>query len=202
VEPTGRPRLAPWLFAAFFASGAAALVYQVAWQRALFTIFGINIESVTLVVTAFLLGLGAGSLAGGALSRDPARRVLLWFAGIEGAIGAFGLVSLRVFAAAGSATLAAPAAVASLAVFLLVLVPTTLMGATLPLLVSHAVRASGNVGRSVGALYSVNTVGSALAALASALFLMAALGLQGSVAVAAALNGAVAVTALVLGRRA
>jgi len=53
----------------FFFSGAPALIYQLTWQRALFLIFGVNIESVTIVVTAFMLGLGIGSLAGGWLSK-------------------------------------------------------------------------------------------------------------------------------------
>ena len=49
----------------FFLSGIPALIYQLIWQRALFAIFGSNIESVTLVVSSFMLGLGVGSLAGG-----------------------------------------------------------------------------------------------------------------------------------------
>ena len=55
----------------FFFSGFPALIYQLTWQRALFRIFGVNIESVTIVVTAFMLGLGLGSLAGGWLSKRP-----------------------------------------------------------------------------------------------------------------------------------
>src|ERR1700716_475466 len=53
----------------FFFSGFPALIYQLTWQRALFRIFGVNIESVTIVVTAFMLGLGFGSLLGGVLSK-------------------------------------------------------------------------------------------------------------------------------------
>ena len=53
---------------AFFWSGFSALIYQITWQRSLFTIFGINVEAVTVVVTGFLLGLGFGSLLGGRLS--------------------------------------------------------------------------------------------------------------------------------------
>ena len=49
-------------------SGAAALLYQVVWQRALFSVYGVNIESITIVVTGFMLGLGLGSLLGGQLS--------------------------------------------------------------------------------------------------------------------------------------
>ncbi len=57
------------LYAVFFVSGFPALIYQIVWQRALFVIYGLDAVSVTIVVTAFMLGLGLGSLAGGALSR-------------------------------------------------------------------------------------------------------------------------------------
>src|SRR5450756_915806 len=57
------------LYVLFFLSGFPALLYQVVWQRALFTIYGVNIESVTVIVTVFMLGLGLGSLAGGWLSK-------------------------------------------------------------------------------------------------------------------------------------
>ena len=59
---TSRVRL---LCVLFFFSGFPALIYQLTWQRSLFRIFGVNTESVTIVVTAFMLGLGLGSLAGG-----------------------------------------------------------------------------------------------------------------------------------------
>ena len=53
------------LYFLFFFSGLPALIYQLTWQRSLFRIFGVNTESVTIIVTAFMLGLGLGSLAGG-----------------------------------------------------------------------------------------------------------------------------------------
>src|SRR5687768_2691085 len=81
-----------WMLGVFLVSGFAALIYQVVWQRALFTIFGVNIESVTLVVTVFMLGLGLGSLAGGALSMRGARSLLLWFSAIELTIAIFGVI--------------------------------------------------------------------------------------------------------------
>ena len=68
-------QLAQWrrvLCVLFFFSGFPALIYQLTWQRALFRTFGVNIESVTIVVTAFMLGLGLGSLAGGWLSKRRA----------------------------------------------------------------------------------------------------------------------------------
>jgi spermidine synthase len=190
-----QPVVPHWMLLLFFLSGFAALVYQVAWQRSLFAIFGVNIESVTLVVTVFMLGLGLGSLAGGALSRHPKRRLVLWFASIELAIGLYGAVSLDLFAWIGEATLAATSLITGFATFLLLLPPTLMMGSTLPLLVTFAVRRSGQVGPSVGLLYFVNTLGSAAAAFATVLVLMRTLGLQRSVLTAAAINGTVALIA-------
>lgn len=176
------------VFVVFFLSGFAALVYQVVWQRSLFAIYGINLESVTVVVTAFMLGLGLGSLGGGALSKDPRRPVLLLFAAVEGGIGAFGLVSLSLFHHVGKATLAMPPLVTAAVTFVLVLVPTLLMGSTLPLLTAHLVRRSGNVGKSVGLLYFVNTLGSALASIAAVVVLLPRLGQARSVLAAAIVN--------------
>src|SRR5262249_62138191 len=125
-----------------------------------------------MVVPAFMLGLGLGSLAGGALSKDPRRPVLVLFSLVEAAIGLFGVTSLALFRAVGSATLTLSPALTACVTFALVLVPTMLMGGTLPLLVAHEVRASGNVGRSGGTLYFVNTLGSALASLVAAVALL------------------------------
>ncbi|RYE92839.1 MAG: hypothetical protein EOO75_05760 [Myxococcales bacterium] len=190
------------LHAVFCLSGFAALLYQVVWQRALFALLGINLESVTVIVTAFMLGLGVGSLIGGLVSRDPRRPVLLLFALVEGGIGLFGLISMSLIHAVGDAILGAPAPVIALVTFLLVLAPTLLMGATLPLLVAHVVRASGNVGQSVGSLYFVNTLGSAGASLVSVLLLLPRLGQRGTVMAAAVLNLAAAALVYALHRRA
>src|ERR1700736_213921 len=81
----------------FFLSGFPALLYQIVWQRALFTLYGVNIESVTMIVTVFMLGLGLGSLAGGRLSTHPKIRPLLAFGFIEFSIGLFGSASLWIF---------------------------------------------------------------------------------------------------------
>src|SRR5579885_1072991 len=181
-----------WLYPLFFLSGFPALLYQIVWQRALFAIYGVNIESVTVVVSAFMLGLGLGSLAGGRISRHPRAPLLALFAAAELGIAAYGLVSLALFHRVAAFTAGAPAAAAGLLAFALVLAPTVLMGATLPLLVAQLVRISGNVGRAVGILYFVNTLGSAAACFAAALFTMRYLGESGSVRLAAGLNAAVA----------
>jgi spermidine synthase len=187
-----------WLPVAFMCSGFAALLYQVVWQRALYSIIGINIESVTVVVTAFLLGLGLGSLAGGALSRMPGRSLLRWFIAAECGIALFGGFSLTLFRWAGNFALHMSAPEMAVLVFAMVLLPTLMMGSTLPLLVTHLVAASGNVGRSVGRLYFVNTAGSAIASITSVMGLMGAYGEHGTVIVAAGFNVTAAASVAVL----
>src|SRR3954466_2878156 len=87
----------PWWYVLFFFSGFPALLYQIVWQRALFTLYGVNIESVTMVVTAFMIGLGLGSLAGGWVSKNTRVPLLLVFGLVELAIALYGMVSLRIF---------------------------------------------------------------------------------------------------------
>jgi hypothetical protein len=124
--------------------------------------------------------------------------LLLLFGGAELGIAAYGVGSLALFHRVAAFTAGAPAAETGLLSFLLVLVPTILMGATLPLLVAQLVRLSGNVGRSVGMLYFANTLGSAAACFAAALATMRYLGMSGSVAVAVGLNLLVGFTVVVL----
>ena len=181
----------------FFFSGFPALIYQLVWQRALFRIFGVNIESVTIVVTAFMLGLGLGALAGGWLSKDRRLPLLLLLAMIEALTAVFGLVSLSIFETVGELVLGTPLAMSALVTLGLVIVPTLLMGATLPLLVGFLAQRSGNVGSAVGQLYYVNTLGAGAACLAAVIALFPLLGMQGSVQAAAAINSAIALGAVV-----
>jgi hypothetical protein len=177
-----------WLSGVFFVSGFSALLYQVVWQRTLFGIIGLNIESVTLVVTAFMLGLGTGSLVGGAISRRTTAQLPLLFAAAEVGIGLFGFFSMSVFKYVGHATLAMSATATAAVTFLTLLPPTILMGATLPLLVMNQVRLQRNVGDAVGRLYFTNTLGSAAAAAAAGLLLLGSLGQETTVQLAAVLN--------------
>lgn len=192
-------RLPAWtriLCALFFFSGFPALIYQLTWQRELFRIFGVNSESVTIVVSAFMLGLGLGSLAGGWVSKRRGVSLLPLLAAIELATAAFGIVSLSVFEQVGvlivNWSLPAMAAVN----LLLVIVPTLLMGATLPILVSHLVRRSGEVGRAVGLLYYVNTMGAGAACLVCCIVLFPFFGMHSAVLTAVGVNVAVAAGAI------
>ncbi len=184
------------LYFIFFLSGVSALIYQIVWQRSLFAIYGVNMESITVVVTAFMLGLGLGSLFGGWLSKHSRVPVLGVFAVAELTLAIFGFFSLALFDWVGSYTLSASVLETGFLTFALVLLPTMMMGATLPLLVTFLVRRLPNVGRSTGILYFFNTLGSAVACLVLALYLMKTFGMQGTVTLAATLNLLVGLGAL------
>lgn len=182
----------------FFGSGFAALLYQLVWQRALFRVLGVDIEAVTIVVAAFMVGLGLGSLFGGALSRQLRERGVILLAIIEGATCLYGILSLEIFNILGARVAGAPPAAVAAYAFLLVIVPTLLMGASLPILASHVSRIYGLTGRSVGTLYYSNTVGAAFACLSAAIFIFPFMGMQATIQLAAAINATVAVFAYLL----
>ena len=185
------------VFAVFILSGMAALIYQIVWQRSLFVIFGSNSESVTIIVAAFMLGLGVGSLLGGEITRNPERPLIAYFAVIELATAIFGAVSIEVFRMAGTVLSGTSLLVTAVGSLALICIPTTLMGATLPMLVTHCVQRDPHVGKSVSWLYFANTLGAALACFMVALFLLERSGQQGATFFAALLNVTVAALAWV-----
>ncbi|HEV2957982.1 MAG TPA: MFS transporter [Xanthobacteraceae bacterium] len=174
--------------ALFFLSGFAALLYQVAWQRELFAWFGVDLDSVSTIVSVFMLGLGVGAMAGGWLADRFARRRILIFSLIELTIGAFGFFSLGIIDGVGAVVAADSLLRLVVLTFLVFIVPTCAMDATLPVLVTELVDITGNVGFSTGTLYFINTLGAAAGALAGGLVLLSFDGLDGVVAIAAVLN--------------
>ena len=186
---------ADWLLGGvFFLSGAAALLYQVCWQRLLFISFGIDIESVTIIVSTFMLGLGVGALAGGWIADRFPRRLILFFAAFELAIGLFGLVSVQLIAWLGDWFVGESRTIVALVNFILLLLPTSLMGATLPILTADAARRNGGVGVSIGRLYFVNTLGATTGVAFLGMGAFSFLGLQAAIVFAAVINLGVATT--------
>lgn len=189
-EATTR-RTAAGLVPLFFASGISALIYQICWQRLLFIAFGVDIDSVTIIVSTFMLGLGVGALVGGEIADRYPHHTLMFFSLTELAIGTFGIVSPTLIHTVGAVAVHGSLPVIAASNFLLLLCPTVMMGATLPILVAHIVRTRRSVGVSIGLLYFVNTLGAALGAAATGFIIFFYMGITTTIYVAAMLNIAV-----------
>jgi spermidine synthase len=179
----------------FFLSGFAALLYQVAWQRELFAWYGVDLDSVSTIVSVFMLGLGVGAVAGGWLADRFAQRRILIFSLVELTMGLFGFLSLDIVDAIGALLGADSLPRLVVLTFLVFIVPTCAMGATLPVLVTELIDITDNVGFSTGTLYFVNTLGAAAGALAGGLVLLSLYGLDGVVTIAAGLNFSISAAA-------
>src|SRR5262245_29400173 len=184
----------------YFASGFAALLYQVVWQRTLVIFSGTDVRAATIVVAAFMAGLGCGSLAGGVIADRLSRRAsLLVFAAAELAIGAFGAISALFFyrvlyVRLGGLGLGFGPTAGVL--FGSLLWPTFFMGASLPLIARALAASVGGAASTIGALYACNTLGAAGGALCATWVFLPVSGVEGTVRVAVAVNVACAMAAL------
>jgi spermidine synthase len=199
----------PALGALFFLSGALALLYEVVWFRRLHLALGVSIFAVGAVVSAFMLGLAAGSRWASRsswLRRSP----LAAYAGLEIGIALFALAfpaivgGLEALYPALFRLLEGHFLVLSLArfalAFLLLLPPTFLMGASLPAIAEATVAPPGELARRVAWLYALNTVGGVVGTLAAGFFLIEHLGITRSLLVGAAASALVAAAAFALSR--
>ncbi len=186
-----------WIFLFFFISGATGLIYEVVWTRLLTLVLGNTHYSVSTVLATFMGGLALGSFFGGRLI-DRGGRPLLIYALLEGAIGiycfliphfidtslplfqwtylnfqdSYSLTSFFRFGVCGA----------------ILLIPASLMGATLPILGKFVSDDPEVIGRDVGTLYAVNTLGAVAGALTSAFVFMKLYGVSTTIWIAAGLN--------------
>src|SRR2546426_947820 len=194
----------------FFLSGATGLVYELLWFRVLYQTFGPTIQSITTVVAAYMGGLGLGAwLLGRRADRDPRPAAL--YGMLEIAIAVFGLISPLVLGVAhrlylgiaGALQLTGATSVAlrfGLALVVL-LVPTTLMGGTLPVLTRTFMGSDrGQLKRSLGLLYGLNTLGAVVGTALAGFFLIELVGIRASLWGTAAVNLALGAGALALAR--
>jgi spermidine synthase len=210
VEPPAasgaRRRLADaWIPLLFLGSGAAGLIYQVVWTRDLVLVFGNTTQAIVTTVTAFLAGLGIGSLVGAWVGMRV-RRPLALYGLVELVVAGLALLMPLAFDAVAtlfrSAYLSLPAGEVVLIRFVLsfcALAPVTIcMGMTLPLLTRYLVRTERDVGNRIARLYGLNTLGAAAGAAASGFVLIGVLGLRETTHVAVALNSAAGLGALLI----
>lgn len=207
-----RPGLGTLFFVTllFLATGAAGLIYQVVWQRYLLNVFGATIYSVSTVLSAFMAGLALGSFLFG--SRAARMKSHLWVYGvIEILIGASALAVpfllqildplLQVAYDEYGSQFFLFSVIRFVIVFGVLLIPTTLMGATLPILAQFlSPTGAAGPGLRVGLLYAVNTTGAVVGAVLSGFYLIRWIGVQNTVYVAAAINFAAGVLAILLNR--
>jgi spermidine synthase len=203
VNTTHAPR--PWTLVAvglcFALSGFAALLYQTAWARQFSIVFGTSELAVAIVLAAYMAGLALGARAVEHFL-DRVRRPVLVYGILEFGVGIAAIaVPILLLAAEKLMTLAiggqpqppssegwAQALFFVFTAFVVLVVPTALMGATLPLLTRHVVHTPGQIGSRTGLLYAVNTFGAVGGALAAAYWLLPNLGLSRTVFVGAATN--------------
>jgi spermidine synthase len=189
----------------FMASGAAGLIYQVVWTQDLVLVFGNTTQAIVTTVTAFLAGLGIGSLLGAAIGAKL-RRPLVVYGLLEVTVAGLALLMPLAFDVIAtvfrSAYLSLPPGEVALIRFALAfaaLTPVTLiMGMTLPVLTRHLVRSDPDVGKRIARLYGLNTLGAVVGSVASGYLLIELLGLRGTTFVAVSLNLGAGVGALLI----
>jgi len=200
----------------FLLSGFAALVYQTAWMRQFALVFGTSELAVATVLASYMGGLAVGAWAAERWLPRISRPVLV-YAGLELGIAA-GAVALvpgllwlsewvlrALFGGQPGPPDSADAAISLfylVGAFVVLAVPTVLMGATLPMLARHSVRTESQIGSRIGLLYSMNTLGAVAGALVTAFWLLPQLGLMRSVWVAAGTNAMVFLLAVLVAKAA
>lgn len=194
----------------FFASGISGLIYEVVWMRMLSRVFGVTTYATSITMAAFMAGLAIGSYAFGKMgdrSKNPLKIYML----LQIFTAVFAVVTPLLFSAAiplyrwiyetsgeSMAVVKISKAVISFAVLL---IPTTLMGGTLPVLVSHLTRKDSGFGKNLSIMYSINTMGAVAGVILSGFFTIGLFGEWATILIGAALNLAAADGAAILGRR-
>jgi predicted membrane-bound spermidine synthase/cytochrome c-type biogenesis protein CcmH/NrfG len=193
----------------FFFSGAAGLLYQVVWTRMLTQIFGNTTYAIATVLSAFMAGLAIGSYLFGKIA-DRGKNDFLLYGILEAGVGVYGFavpwlftLAQRVYGPIFGLNETHPF-LFNLVLFglsfVLLVFPTLLMGATLPVLSRFYVRSFAQFGRRVGDLYATNTLGAVIGCAAAGFFFIPSLGMRATVYLAAALNLVIALVILLVDR--
>jgi predicted membrane-bound spermidine synthase/tetratricopeptide (TPR) repeat protein len=191
----------------FFFSGAAGLIYQVVWTRMLTQIFGNTTYAIATVLSAFMAGLAIGSYLFGKIA-DRGKNDFLLYGILEAGVGIYGFIipwlfhmAQKIYGPIFGLNQSYPFIfnmVLFLLCFILLVFPTLLMGATLPVLSRFFVRSFSQFGRRVGDLYATNTLGAVIGCAAGGFVLIPTLGMRATVFVAATVNLVIAALILVV----
>ncbi len=194
----------------FFISGATGLIYEVIWTRILLNVFGASLYAVATVLAAFMGGLALGSLIGGRIADRIAKPLKLY--GILEILVAGTALAVpfmldlfnplyRAVYASHQPTFMGLSLLRFVLSFGVLLIPTTCMGATLPLLSRFLVRRQDGLGGRIGALYTINTTGAVAGTFMAGFVLIATLGVNGTVLLSAALGIVIGIAAIIASLR-
>jgi spermidine synthase len=190
----------------FFLSGFCNLVYEIVWTRMFGLVFGVTVFAVSAVLASFMMGLAAGAFSFGRIVEKKGDPVVI-----------FSFVHFGIFMSAAAFIAGFPflkdfflfingvinpgfyssRVILFVLALMLMIVPTTLMGATFPVAVKILARGE-TLGKDVGILYSVNTAGSVAGCLVAVFFLLGSAGMKNTILIAAALDCFIGLTALAL----
>lgn len=195
--------------AVLFLSGIGALIFETLWLRLSGLAFGNSIWAAALILSSFMAGLALGN-ALAASSTIRRWRPLHLYAALEVLVALFGCTIVFGLPVLGEWMRPAWQALWSyqptllglrfIISFLILLLPTTAMGLTLPVLIEDPILRQANFGRAIGFLYGANTLGAVVGALLGEGYLIAAFGLRGTGLAAGLASCLAATSALIIAR--
>ncbi len=199
------------VLALFFLSGACGLVYEVVWMRMLTLVFGATAFATSTILASFFAGLALGGFSFGRLI-DRGARPLFVYALLEAGIGAFAFLMPLLFSGLDDLYVLISQRFGvsfyqlslfrfSLS-FAVLLIPATLMGGTLPVIVKFFADRQEKLGFRIGQLYAMNTFGAVVGTLSAGFFLILWLGVREAAYLAGALNLLIAGAVFILDLRA
>ncbi len=193
----------------FAFSGMTALIYEIVWIRPLALVFGTTVYATSIIIASFLLGLALGSWIAGKYS-DRMNQPLKIYGFIELGVGFYGILLLPIFSVlpylyidiynATFQNYSLFSVLQFMLAFAIILVPTTLMGTTLPLVMRSYSDSFGRIGKDLGRLYSVNNIGAVAGTLAAGFILLPVLGIKQSIMTAALINFGLSILVLLLAK--
>jgi spermidine synthase len=194
----------------FFLSGACALIYEVLWMRSFTSAFGVTVYATSVILAAFMAGLALGSYLFGRWAEHRGSPLRI-YAYLEVGIGVYALLMpflldqlpsfYKLIYGHWSDNLSVTLIVRFAAAFMVLLVPTTLMGATLPVLCKCFAPEKSRVGKESGRLYALNTFGAVTGTLFAGFILIPQLGVSRTNSLAAFLNLLIGFLVLAVGDR-
>ncbi len=194
----------------FFFSGVAGLIYEVVWNRMLMLVFGSTVFATSTVLTAFMAGMAIGSFFFGRFA-DQRKDNLNIYAYLEAGIGIFAIFLPFILSATDNLYIILHRNLQSnfyllsfirfILCFIILIIPTTLMGGTLPIISKVITNKMGKSGWNIGLLYAINTFGAVLGCFLTGFILIRLIGILWTIYLSAGINIIIALIILLILRR-